>query len=129
MEQRDILFKETTALMRRLGIPPNIDGYEYIREAIILLVNRTSSKVSIMRSIYAPLSEKHNRKINTVERTIRHAKQKAWEFGDKELLDEMFRYVHDMNKGFPANSLFLSQCAEYVRLKIVEDWLSGAKKN
>ena len=65
--------KNISKAINSIGVPPNINGYYYLRDAIWIRMHiNTSSKVNI-GCIYKEVADIHNTSIHTVERSIRYA--------------------------------------------------------
>ena len=62
-----------TQVLRHVGVPARLNGYHYLREAIIMLVNDMNIAHSIMKVVYYDVARKHNTTMNRVERAIRTA--------------------------------------------------------
>lgn len=60
-------------LISNMGIAPNIAGYRYLREAIILAVENPMVLKSVNRHIYQNIANKHNTTARNVDRAIRCA--------------------------------------------------------
>ena len=62
-----------TILIRELGITPNISGYYFLREAVILAVESQYAHRSISRYVYPTIANKNNTTVRSVDRAIRGA--------------------------------------------------------
>ncbi|MCX7922313.1 MAG: sporulation transcription factor Spo0A [Clostridia bacterium] len=105
-----------TNLMRDVGIPPHLSGYQFLREAIIHAVNTSKVFSPITRVLYPVVAEKYNTTSQKVERAIRGAIESAWGKGNIDILNSLFGYTIDCNKGKPTNSEFIAMMADKVRL-------------
>ncbi len=63
----------TANLIKNMGIKPNLAGYNYLREAIMLAIEKPERLKSISKSIYSELAGIHNTKARNIERAIRCA--------------------------------------------------------
>ncbi|MDD4689742.1 MAG: sporulation transcription factor Spo0A [Eubacteriales bacterium] len=116
--KRDVPDLETqvTAIIQEVGIPANIKGYQYIRNAIILVVNNNDIINSVTKELYPEVAKMCDTSPSRVERAIRHAIEVAWDRGDPETLNRMFGYTISVSKGKPTNSEFIAMIADKLRL-------------
>jgi two-component system response regulator (stage 0 sporulation protein A) len=73
------LVSEVTEVMHQIGIPPHVRGYQYIREAILMVVEDVSLLGAVTKELYPGIAKKYDTASNKVERGIRHAIELAWE--------------------------------------------------
>lgn len=64
---------DVTDIIRDIGIPANIKGYQYIREGIIMAVNDVNMLNYITKLLYPSIAKKYKTTSSSVERAIRHA--------------------------------------------------------
>lgn len=108
---------EITKIMREIGIPANIKGYQYLRDSIMMAVDDMESVRTITKILYPSIAKRFKSTSSRVERAIRHAIEVAWTRGKTEVLEEMFGFTVNQNKGKPTNSEFIAQIAERLRLE------------
>ena len=108
--------QDVTKIIRDLGIPAHIKGYQYIREGIIMAVEDVNMMNYITKLLYPSIAKKYKTTSSSVERAIRHAIEVAWNRGKVELLEEMFGYTISAGKGKPTNSEFIALIADKLRL-------------
>jgi len=111
---------EATRLLRKMGIPPHISGYHYLREAIILAVEDFNKINTMMNSIYKPIAYKNESTIARVERSMRHAIEVACDRCRVPVLEELFGNTIDRNKDKPSNREFIALLADRVMLSLIE---------
>lgn len=109
---------EVTKIIHEIGIPANIRGYQYLRDAIIFVMNEMNLLGSVTKVLYPRIAEKHNTTPSRVERAIRHAIEVAWSRGNIELLNEIFGHTVDVEKGKPTNSAFIARIADKLRIEL-----------
>ena len=112
----NVLEAQITDIMRRIGVPAHIKGYQYIRTAIIMAVHDIAVLNYITKLLYPSIAKQYNTTASSVERAIRHAIEVAWSRGDTEVLQEIFGYTINVSKGKPTNSEFIAQIADKYRL-------------
>lgn len=107
-----------TETIHEIGIPAHIKGYQYLRHAIMLVVDNLDVINSITKKLYPTVAQDFNTTSSRVERAIRHAIEVAWDRGDTEVLNSIFGYTVANTKGKPTNSEFIAMIADRLRLQI-----------
>jgi len=107
-----------TGLIKGLGIQPNVIGYHYLREAVILSMENKSIHNSTMKRIYTEIAEKHHTSTKNIARGIRCAVDNAYKVlrcADGIELNK----VIDLNKEKkPTNVQLITLLAEKARLEM-----------
>lgn len=122
MEQKQFLFDSTlendvTKMIREIGIPAHIKGYQYIREGIMMAVKDPEILNYITKYLYPTIAKNYRTTTSSVERAIRHAIEVAWNRGKLESMEELFGYSVNSGKGKPTNSEFIALIADKFRLE------------
>lgn len=107
-----------TEIIHEIGIPAHIKGYQYLRHAIIMVIDNLDIINSITKELYPTVAKDFNTTPSRVERAIRHAIEVAWDRGDTEVLNSFFGYTIANSKGKPTNSEFIAMIADKLRLQI-----------
>lgn len=107
-----------TNIIHEVGVPAHIKGYQYLREAIIMVVNDIDVINQITKSLYPKIAFKFNTTPSRVERAIRHAIEVAWGRGQQEAVENIFGYTISAAKGKPTNSEFIAMIADKLRLEL-----------
>lgn len=95
-----------------MGIPSNLKGYQYLREAVKMTINEPDVITQITTRIYPELAERFHTSPSNVERSMRHAIETAWERGKIENIDSLFGLkIYDRNEK-PTNSEFIALIAD-----------------
>ena len=105
-------------IMRQIGVPAHIKGYQYLRDAIMMSVDDSEMLNSITKILYPSIAKQHKTTASRVERAIRHAIEVAWDRGDLETLQKFFGYTVSNIKGKPTNSEFIAMIADKIRLEM-----------
>lgn len=108
-----------TNTIHAVGVPANIKGYQYLRDAIIMSINDTELINAVTKQLYPKVAEKHKTSPSRVERAIRHAIEVACVRGSGDELYSLFGYTMNNNKGKPTNSEFIAMIADKLRLEMV----------
>lgn len=105
-----------TDVLHQVGVPAHIKGYHYLREAILMSVKNREAVNSITKLLYPTVAKKYTTTSSRVERAIRHAIEVAWERGDLDVLNSIFGFTINNEKGKPTNSEFIAMIADNLRL-------------
>jgi len=108
---------DVTDIIRDIGIPANIKGYQYIREGIIMAVNDVNMLNYITKLLYPTIAKKYKTTSSSVERAIRHAIEVAWNRGQIDIINDLFGYTVNAGKGKPTNSEFIALIADKLRIE------------
>lgn len=109
---------EVTNIMHEIGVPAHIKGYQYLRDAIMMVVKDLDVINSITKLLYPSIAKDYNTTPSRVERAIRHAIEVAWGRGQVEAIDALFGYTVNIGKGKPTNSEFIAMIADKLRLEM-----------
>jgi len=112
---------EVTNLMHSIGIPANISGHQYLREAILLVVKDRGMISGITKELYPSVAKKHKTTSTKVERAIRHALEVSWSRGRMDLFEKECGYHMSESRGKPTNGEFIAMAADLVRMKLKQD--------
>ena len=107
-----------TNLIHEIGVPAHIKGYQYLREAIMMVVEDTDVINQITKCLYPQIAQKYKTTPSRVERAIRHAIEVAWGRGQQETVENIFGYTVSAAKGKPTNSEFIAMIADKLRLEL-----------
>ena len=111
------LERRVTAIIHEIGVPAHIKGYQYLREAIALVVNDMDTINAVTKVLYPTVARKFGTTASRVERAIRHAIEVAWDRGDLETLQKYFGYTVSNAKGKPTNSEFIAMISDRISLE------------
>ncbi|MDD6214445.1 MAG: sporulation transcription factor Spo0A [Firmicutes bacterium] len=107
-----------TEFIHELGVPAHIKGYQYVRTAIMMVVQDMELLNYITKQLYPVIAKKYGTTSSRVERAIRHSIEVAWSRGRPETMNQIFGYTIDTGKGKPTNSEFIAMVADRIRLQI-----------
>ena len=93
-----------TNMIHEIGVPAHIKGYQYLREAIMMVVNDIDIINQITKQLYPEIAQKYHTTPSRVERAIRHAIEVAWGRGEQNTVESIFGYTVNAAKGKPTNS-------------------------
>lgn len=113
---KEHLETDITKMLHELGIPAHIKGYQYLRDAISMVVRDREMMEAVTKILYPEIAKKNYTSSSRVERAIRHANEVAWGRGSLEVIDELFGYTISTGKGKPTNSEFIALIADKICL-------------
>ena len=108
-----------TDLLHEIGIPAHIKGYQYLREAILFTLRDADASAGITKVLYPEIAKRFSTTSTCVERAMRRAIEVAWDRGDEEVRQKLFRGTISGNKGKPTNGEFIAMIAEHVSRQII----------
>ncbi|MFC4799959.1 sporulation transcription factor Spo0A [Neobacillus sp. GCM10023253] len=108
-----------TDVLRSMGIPANLKGYIFLREAIQMVFRNVELLGGITKLIYPAIAKLYNTTPSRVERAIRHSIEVGWNRGSIEHLNLVFGNTVSPLKGKPTNSEFIALIADHLRLQKV----------
>lgn len=116
---KDELISVTTNALKRLGVPPHIKGYLYLRDAIQIVVDDMRALGKVTKFIYPTIAEKYDTTPSRVERAIRNAIEIAFERGNQEELKKTFKVTLESKgkKGRLTNSEFIAGISDKLRIE------------
>ena len=117
-KSEDNLEALVTNVIHELGVPAHIKGYQYLREAIMMVINDIDIINQITKQLYPEIAEKYKTTPSRVERAIRHAIEVAWARGQADAVENIFGYTISAAKGKPTNSEFIAMIADKLRLEL-----------
>ncbi|MGI5911128.1 MAG: sporulation transcription factor Spo0A [Syntrophomonadaceae bacterium] len=108
---------EVTKIIHEIGVPAHVKGYQYLRDAIMLVVEEINYLGAVTKELYPTIAQKYDTTPSRVERAIRHAIELAWDRGDIDKINKFFGYTISGEKGKPTNSEFIAIIADRLRLE------------
>ncbi|MPN51106.1 hypothetical protein SDC9_198748 [bioreactor metagenome] len=107
---------EVTRMIHQMGVPAHVKGYQYLRDAIVSVVQEVSLLGAVTKESYPMIAEKYGTTASRVERAIRHAIELAWDRGNIEFMNHFFGYTINVDRGKPTNSEFIAMVADKLRM-------------
>ena len=100
-----------------IGIPANIKGYQFLREAVKLTVEKPELINSITKQLYPKVAEKFLTSSSKVERAIRHAIEVGWNRGRADHINNIFGVRAFDLRDKPTNGEFIAIIADKMILE------------
>jgi two-component system response regulator (stage 0 sporulation protein A) len=107
---------EVTRMIHQMGVPAHVKGYQYLRDAIVSVVQEVSLLGAVTKELYPMIAEKYSTTASRVERAIRHAIELAWDRGNIDFMNRFFGYTINVDRGKPTNSEFIAMVADKLRM-------------
>ncbi len=82
-----------TEILHKIGVPPHIKGFQYIREAILMVYEDANCLSKVTKIIYPGIAEKFDTTASRVERAIRNAIEIAVNRGNPEYIQMYFGHT------------------------------------
>ena len=102
-------------LFLTLGIPAHIKGYQYLREAVKMVLADRDVINRITKELYPGIAKKFDTSASKVERAMRHAIEVAWSRGRLDAVNRMYGYKVFSPEDKPTNGEFISCVSEKLR--------------
>lgn len=112
----ELLFA-VTDIIREIGIPPHLTGYNYLKKGIYESILQSKYTHSITTKLYPHLAMEYGTTPARVERSIRNAIEATWNRGDIYVLEKLFGYTVKDDRGRPTNSEFIARVVDLVMLR------------
>lgn len=110
--------REIQDVLLNIGVPANLSGFKYITYAVqLILANPDTATIKIVDGLYADVGRKYETKSSRVERCIRHAIIVAWQHGNMEYINNLFKNSVNPERGNPTNTQFLMRLYYYFATK------------
>ena len=100
-----------------LGIPAHIKGYQFLREAIKLVIEQPDRINRITKELYPAIARRFNTSSSKVERAIRHAIEVAWSRGRIDTLNCAFGCRVAIPEEKPTNGEFIALVADKLSME------------
>ncbi|WP_407310136.1 sporulation transcription factor Spo0A [Desulfosporosinus sp. SB140] len=110
------LEEEVTRVIYQMGVPAHVKGYQYLRDAIVSVVQEVSLLGAVTKELYPLIADKYQTTPTRAERAIRHAIELAWDRGNIEFINRFFGYSINLDRGKPTSSEFIAMVAEKLRM-------------
>lgn len=100
-----------------VGIPAHIKGYQFLREAVKMVMEEPDMINRITKELYPGIARRFSTTSSKVERAIRHAIEVAWSRGRIDALDQIFGAGVCSLSEKPTNGEFIALVADKLTLE------------
>jgi len=105
--------KYVSKTLLNIGFQPNLRGYRYLIESVPLIVENPELSYNFNQKLYMIIAEMHNVMPLSVERSIRHAIDLAYDRNYQK-----FREFFGYSVPKPTNTEFITFCSEKIRIEL-----------
>ena len=109
--------EKIASLFLTVGIPAHIKGYQFLREAVKMVMDQPELINRITKELYPGIARKFSTTASKVERAIRHAIEVAWSRGRVEVLNQVFGANVCSPDDKPTNGEFIALVADKMRVE------------
>ena len=110
--------EKITTIFLTIGIPAHIKGYQFLREAVKMVVKNPDVINRITKELYPGIAFSFETSSSKVERAIRHAIEVAWTRGKIENINTIFGYNIYSKNDKPTNGEFIALVADKLIMDI-----------
>lgn len=107
-------------LLIELGIPVNVKGYGYLKEAVEAVYNDPSAINNVLKGLYTDIGNRNGTTASCVERSIRTAIGIMWKGSSEYLSEESFEALGIRFRQSPQPRELIAALAEKLRRGIKE---------
>ena len=105
------------SLFLTIGIPAHIKGYQFLRQAVKMVVEDPDRINRITKELYPGITRHFGTSASKVERAIRHAIEVAWNRGRIETLNTAFGCKVCTPEDKPTNGEFIAMIADKLSME------------
>ena len=109
--------EQITNLFLTLGIPAHIKGYQYLREAVRMVLENHELINRITKELYPGIARRFDTSASKVERAMRHAIEVAWQRGRLETVNQMYGYKVFKREDKPTNGDFIALVSDKIAMR------------
>lgn len=113
----DNLEERIANLFLTVGIPAHIKGYQFLREAVKMVIDNPDLMGRITKELYPGIAHRFGTTSSKVERAIRHAIEVAWNRGRVDTLNRVFGCRVCTPEDKPTNGEFIAMLADKLSLE------------
>lgn len=99
-------------LFLSIGIPAHVKGYQYLREAVRMVMEDHDVINRITKELYPGIARRYGTSSSKVERAMRHAIEVAWNRGRLENTNQMLGVKLFSERDKPTNGEFIALIAD-----------------
>lgn len=116
-QRSQTLDEKLSSLFLTIGIPAHIKGYQFLREAVKMVIANPDIINRITKELYPGIGRHFNTTASKVERAIRHAIEVAWSRGRIDTLNRAFGCKVASKEDKPTNGEFIAMIADKLSME------------
>ena len=101
-----------TSIIHEIGVPAHVKGYQYLREAVRMVIDNHDVINRITKELYPGIARRYGTSSSKVERAMRHAIEVAWNRGRLESTNQMLGVKLFSERDKPTNGEFIALVAD-----------------
>ncbi len=109
--------EQITNLFLTIGIPAHIKGYQYLREAVRMVLENHDILNRITKELYPGIARRFAATPSKVERAMRHAIEVAWSRGRLDSINRIYGYKVFSPDDKPTNGEFIAMVADKISIQ------------
>lgn len=113
MSNNAVIYKQ----LKHLGVPVSLLGYNYLKEAISIVLEDPKAINQVTKQLYPTVAEVYGSTASRVERAIRHAVEHVFDHTDYNIVHEYFGNTNS-DSGKLTNTQFIAGVAEYIKMEV-----------
>lgn len=113
MSNSAIIYKQ----LKHLGVPASLLGYNYLKEAISIVLEDPKAINRVTKQLYPTVAESYGSTASRVERDIRRAVEHVFAHTDYAIVHEYFGNMSS-DSGKLTNAQFIAGVAEYIKMEV-----------
>ena len=121
LENRKKYMMRVTDLLHMRGVPAHLNGYYYLRSAIIVSLEDSAAVSSVTKLLYPEIAKEYVTTEQKVERGIRNAIEVAWKTGNPDFFITQFGYRNHAGRRRPSNSECIAGIVDYIRMEEMQE--------
>ena len=106
--------KQTASILKKCGVPPHLLGYEYLGEALEMVLKDRNTLRQMTKILYPSIAKKFHTTPSRVERAIRNAVEASFNYLSCDTISEIFGNTIPADKGKTTNGHFIAAVVELV---------------
>lgn len=108
-------------LLWEVGIPMHVHGYHYLMQAVHLRLMLPQDSMNLSHQLYPRIAQHFHTTSSSVERSIRHAINMAWQRGHLTAADGIFGRSQNLTHDKPTNSEMIALLTEKTRMLMYDE--------
>ena len=109
------LEQKITEIMKEIGVPPNLMGYNYITKAIEFSYNNENYLKAITTRLYPDIADYFGKRANTIDGNVRHAIEITLSYADEAVLEYYFGKIYRGKTRILTNSQFIAGIVKFLK--------------
>ena len=105
------------SLFLTIGIPAHIKGYQFLRQAVKMVVEDPDRINRITKELYPGIARRFSTTPSKVERAMRHAIEVAWSRGRLDSVNRIYGYKVFSAEDKPTNGEFIALIADKLSMR------------